>query len=109
MNLTNSELLERYEAMHRLSLHMLDAAQKSDWDRLIKLEQSRAGCEMELRDGDKSAWAGTQAARKTELIRSILDADSETCRLTQVWMGEMQKSLGSISAGKKVKQAYRQA
>jgi flagellar protein FliT len=109
MNLTNSELLDRYEAMQRLSLHMLEAAQKNDWDRLIKLEQSRAECEKELRDGDKSAWAGTQAAQKTELIRSILDADNQTRRLTQVWMGEMQKSLGSISAGEKLKQAYRQA
>lgn len=108
MRLTHAELLDRYEAMQRISLHMLDAAKKGDWDRLIKLEQSRAGLENDLRQEDKSAWDDKRAARKAELIRSILDADNETRSLAQSWMNEMQISLNSMSTGKKMTQAYQQ-
>ncbi|HJV88520.1 MAG TPA: flagellar protein FliT [Noviherbaspirillum sp.] len=109
MTITRAAWLGRYEEMQRISQNMLDAARKGEWDRLVQLEQSRAGVEKDLRQGDQSAWDGKHAARKAELIRSILDADNETRRLTQAWMAEMQKSLKSISTGKKLKQAYEQA
>ncbi len=106
MSMTNAALLGRYEEMQRASQYMLEAAQKGDWEQLIKLEQNRSGIEQYLKREDGVAWGGKDAERKAALIRAILDTDAQTSRLTRQWMSEMQNLLGNISAGKKMKKAY---
>ena len=104
--MTSSKLLERYDAMWRLSQHMLAAAQQAEWDRLVELEQARTAIVEELKREDKIMWQATEGTKKEVLIRAILVADAEVKLLTESRMGELQENLESMGTEKKLKKAY---
>lgn len=101
------ELLAVYEEMQRLSLQMQEAARQGDWDRLVALQETRAGItEVLLKQENDRLLGPADLAKKMALIRSILDADAETKPLTESWMGELREILGSIGKAKKLQNAY---
>lgn len=101
-----SNLLDRYEAMWRLTQHMLTLARQGDWDQLVGIEQTRTAIVDELKREDKLQWQAAEGAKKEILIRAILAADVEIKALTESWMSELQGTLGSIGAQQKLKKAY---
>lgn len=105
-SVTSSILLERYDAMWRLSQHMLTAAKQAEWDRLIELEQARTVIVEELKREDKILWQAAEGSQKEVLIRTILATDAEIKVLTESWMGELRGTLESIGTEKKLKKAY---
>ena len=104
--MTASELLDRYEAMWRLTQDMLAAARQANWDRLVEIEQTRTAIVGELKREDRILWQAEEGSKKEILIRAILAADTEIKALTESWMGELQGALGTIGAQQKLKKAY---
>ena len=100
-------VLQRYEKALELTQAMLEAAQKSDWDRMVALEKDRTAIIDELRHLDPEPGRDTQAiSRKRELIQGILHCDEQIKILTQDWMRELREVLGSIRAEQRLSQTY---
>ena len=76
-----------------------EAAQKSDWERLIALEQERGAIIDQLRELDRDPGRDASVRRrKRELIGDIMRCDEQVQVLTQGWMRELREVLGSIGA-----------
>ena len=101
------EVIAKYQAAWRLTHHMLEAARNNNWDGLIDLEKERRILITQVMESNKHAMA-EQSSRESqaELIRKILAADEEIASLTKTWMAEVAEILNSVSAGKKLEQAY---
>jgi len=103
----SADLLGRYTEMLRLAQQMLELARQSEWDRLIEFEHERAGiAEVLMKHEENSVWPQAERGKRADLIRSILETDSEVKSLTQAWMGELQELLGSIGTEKKLSKTY---
>lgn len=105
--MNTADILALYEQVLQFSGRMLEAARSSDWSGLLQLEQKRGevlASVMRLDRGEPVEPA--LAARKTNLIRAILSADTETKVLTESWMQELQGILGSIGTERKLSQVY---
>ena len=86
---------------------MLDAARRNEWDDLPALEERRHAFVEKLMVSDQGDSSDTQLnAKKSELIRNILDADTETKELTECWMVELRQIINSIGAEKKLNNVY---
>jgi flagellar protein FliT len=99
--------MQRYEKALALTRAMLEAAQKSDWDRLVQVERERTVVINELRDLDRDpARDAADRERKTELLREIMRLDQQIEILTQDWMRELRDVLGSINAEERLARTY---
>lgn len=86
---------------------MLDAARKNEWDDLPVLEERRHAFVEKLMAFDQGNLLDAQLnAKKSELIKNILDSDAETKELTGVWMVELRQIIDSIGSEKKLNNAY---
>ena len=87
--------IELYEAMSQLSSRMANAARARDWAALVELESGVKGLRMALyTTPDDTDAAYADAARKRQLIQSILDDDAEVRRHTEPWMERIRHFLG---------------
>lgn len=103
----SSAIMQRYERALELTHAMLEAAQKSDWDRLEAEEKQRKALIDQLRVLDVSPARDPKTRqRKRELIRNIMQCDEQIEILTQDWMRELREVLGSISAEQKLARTY---
>lgn len=103
----SESILGMYENLWLLTRKMLDAAQKGDWDALIEGELKRNAWVERIRVKNELLIMNTVEQQKTgEIIRHILVTDGEIKTLTEAWMGELQKILGSIGIEKKLSKAY---
>jgi hypothetical protein len=99
--------MQHYERALELTYAMLEAAQKSDWDRLLATEKERKALIDQLRRLDVSPGRDAQTRqRKRELIRTTLQCDEQIEILTKDWMRELREVLGSISAEQKLARTY---
>ncbi len=92
-------VLGLYEQVLALTRGMLDAAQCSDWDALVRLERERASLVDRITAHDPDPGrdpAGRE--RKRAIIREIVQTDDQIQVLTQDWMHELREVLGSIGA-----------
>jgi flagellar protein FliT len=93
--------------MADLTSHMVKAAQDSDWDRLVELEQRCAGHVQTLRAQEPVApMEGVDRERKIELIRQMLNADRQIRDLTMPWMAQLSKLINSTGTERRVVNAY---
>ena len=100
-------VLQCYEKALELTHAMLEAARKSDWDKMIALEKDRTRIIDQLRHLDPQPGRDTQAlSRKRELIQGILQCDEQIQILTQDWMRELREVLGSIRAEQRLSRTY---
>lgn len=108
MTVVNSqEVIATYEAVLAITLQMLEAARKGEWDDLATLEKGRFNHIEKLMASDMNDLSDVRLnGRKAELIQSILTGDGETRTLAQAWMVEMREILDSLGAEKKLKGAY---
>src|SRR5215210_7977169 len=100
-------IMQHYEKALALTRDMLEAAQKSDWERLTGLERERATLIDQLRDLDREPSPDTrERERKRELLREIMQSDEQIEILTRDWMRELREVLGSISAEQRLSRTY---
>jgi hypothetical protein len=100
-------IMQRYEQALALTRGMLEAAQKSEWDRLVGLERERATLIDQLRDLDRDPSRDThERERKRTLLREIMQSDEQIEILTQDWMRELREVLSSISAEQRLSRTY---
>ena len=99
--------MQRYEKAVELTRNMLEAAQKSEWDRLVVLERERATLIDQLRDLDREPPRDVRERdRKRTLLREIMEFDAQIEILTQDWMRELREVLGSINAEQRLSRTY---
>jgi len=100
-------IIATYEAAWALTRQMLEAARKDEWDDLPALEEKRRAFVEKLMASDPGDLLDDLLnAKKSELIRNILDADAETKELTRLWMVELRQIIGSAGAEKKLNKVY---
>jgi flagellar protein FliT len=105
---TQPEIISTYEAISVLTGHMLDAAQRSDWDHLTLLERDCRGHARRLMDQEpKGPLSKDLQQRKLVLITKILSDDASIRALTEPRMAELDFLLQSAGRGRKLRQAYR--
>ena len=99
--------MQRYEKAVELTRNMLEAAQKSEWDRLVVLERERATLIDQLRNVDREPPRDVRERdRKRTLLREIMEFDAQIEILTQDWMRELREVLGSINAEQRLSRTY---
>jgi flagellar protein FliT len=91
------DVVSLYEEVARLTAHMLSAAYRADWDRLIELEagcvrcmESIQGCTVPMRLSDEAR------RQKIVLLKRILSNDRELRKLTMPWMENVGQMLGTV-------------
>jgi len=100
-------IMQRYERALELTRSMLEAAQKSEWERLVALEGERATLIDQLRDLDREPPRDARERdRKRALLREIMQFDEQIEILTRDWMRELREVLGSINAEQRLSRTY---
>ncbi len=101
------DIMRCYERALELTRSMLEAAQKSDWERLVGVERERTTLIDRLRDLDRVPTRDAHdRGRKRDLLREIMQFDEQIEILTRDWMRELREVLGSISAEHRLSRTY---
>lgn len=99
--------VDAYAQALALTDQMLDAARKSDWERLVQLEIIRGRILDELREANQGPPTSHQAGlERRDLIEAILERDRQIKLLTQDWMHELRDILGSATAQRLLNKTY---
>jgi flagellar protein FliT len=104
--MNNHEMLAVYEAMVGLTGQMVQAAEDSNWERLVLLEQECAACLRRLRDIEPQALAGAARAQKVDAIRKMLDHDRKIRDLTMPWMAKLSSLIKNTGNERRLASAY---
>ena len=100
-------ILDIYGAISDKTGEMLDAAQRSDWDRLTALEKDCRALIECLRHTDAGPATGAKfVQRKIAHIRKVLADDAEIRKFTEPWMAELEIYIGSARRQRKLQSAY---
>ena len=100
-------ILDIYDAISAKTGEMLDAAQNSDWDRLVALEKDCCALIERLKSTDAGPSTGAQfVQRKIAHIRKALADDAEIRKFTEPWMAHLELYLGSARQERKLQRAY---
>lgn len=105
--MTIQDVLSVYAAMADLTEQMVQAAQRSDWDALVLLEQRCAAHVQTLREQEpQQPMSGAERERKIELIRQMLNADRQIRDLTMPWMAQLSKLINATGTERRIVNAY---
>ncbi|MCE5180394.1 MAG: flagellar protein FliT [Betaproteobacteria bacterium] len=105
--LTGPEIVATYAAVWEVAIQMREAARKSEWDDLTALEGKRSGLIELLATSDMGALPTAQLNdEKADWIQKILECDTETKSLTEVWMVELRQILNSLATEAKLSDVY---
>ncbi|TFW26013.1 flagellar protein FliT [Duganella callida] len=105
--MTMQAVLSTYAAMAELTEQMVQAAERSDWDNLVRLEQRVAAHVQVLRAQEpQQPMSGAERERKIELIRQMLNADRQIRDLTMPWMAQLSKLINATGTERRVVNAY---
>lgn len=103
----SAQIIATYEVILDVTGQMLEAARSSDWDRLQELEiECRALVGTLKSASPHMPLNAEEQQRKAEIICGVLADDAEIRNLTQGWMGELERFLGSAGYHEKLQQAY---
>ncbi len=101
------ELISIYENVAVLTDQMLDAAQRGNWDLLVKLE---ASCTLQVQDIKNNETPvmleKEHRERKIRVIKRILDDDRKIRDLTEPWMAQLQRIMQTSAVHRKLSKAY---
>jgi flagellar protein FliT len=107
MTMTSQEVVHVYESMMSLTDQMVRAAENSDWDRLVLLEQQCAAHVRRLKECEPQG--GLDAAnreRKVSAIRQMLDDDRRIRDLTMPWMAKLTALINNSGTERRLARAY---
>ena len=104
----NSQIIGTYETILDITGQMLRAAQDSDWDLLVSLEEDcRISVEKLMAGNPAQPLPARLQQRKVEIIRQVLADDAEIRNITEPWMLQLQNILGNTNRERRLNQAYR--
>jgi len=100
-------LLSAYDRLSLTTGCMVSAAQRGDWDSLLRLEQDCAGLVTELSslENDKTLPRSLRD-RKQSLIRKVLADDAAIRNLTEPRLRPLESMLGVNRAERRLLEAY---
>ncbi len=100
--------ISHYETLSQLTAKMRDAAQASEWDSLVELEQncSQQVSKMRSEKIDNSQLDESSRQRKIQLIKKILADDAQVREHTEDWMQQMQRIMKSGRQEQQLQRAY---
>ena len=95
-DLVAGSLLVYYEAIERASLQMLQAAQRGDWDRVVKLEGACAVLISQLKNANHlHPLNASELHEKTRIMERILCNDAEIRTLAEPWLTDLGHAIGA--------------
>ena len=101
------QVVTSYESLSALTGLMRDAAIHEEWDHLIGLEQQCSKQVAEMKPLDEASTLDEQERlRKIQLIKKILQDDSEIRSRTQAWMGQLHRIMQSNRQEQRLQQTY---
>lgn len=100
-------LLHTYDCLASTTGHMLEAAKRGDWDRLVELEKRCAELiarmtALETEDPLPQALR----ARKAAMIRKVLADDAEIRNITEPWLQQLGAMLNANGKQQRLLQTY---
>ena len=102
------DVLSLYESVAQASEQMVAAARASDWEALVAAESDCATRIEHLKSiGANRSLGAAGDKRRFDILRNVLAHDAEIRRLTQPWVEQLERMLGSAAAGRRVGEAYR--
>ncbi|TFW18626.1 flagellar protein FliT [Massilia arenosa] len=105
--MTSEEVASVYEAMVALTDQMVQAAESSDWDRLVLLEQQCAVHVLRLKDNEPvGPLQAADRTRKVTAIRKMLDDDRRIRDLTMPWMAKLSALINKTGTERRLARAY---
>ena len=103
----HEQILGLYVSISDKTGEMVKAAQASDWDRLVALEQDCRSLTDDLRRVDTAPTEGKHfTERKFELLRKALADDAKVRECTEPWMQQLTRYLGSARQQHRLQSAY---
>ena len=92
-------LLDFYKAIERTSEQMLEAAQREDWDRVVRLAGACAVLIAQLRFKSRDTeLAPVERKEKARLMQRILRTDAEIRHLAEPWLNDLAHLIDRSSA-----------
>lgn len=108
MNAIQTEtLLGAYDALSATTGHMLAAARREDWDRLVSLEKDCADlvAQLSVLENDDPLPTGIRE-RKAALLRKVLADDAAIRDITQPYLKRLEAMLGANRSEQRLLNAY---
>lgn len=106
-NMSSLQTIETYEGILAITNQMLQAAKRSDWDRLVSLELDCKHLTNQLIEQHaQEKLNDEQQKKKIALIQEILARDAEIRAITEPWMTHLQNMLTSYDQKRKLNQTY---
>ena len=103
----NTQVIMTYEAILATTGKMLAAAQNSEWDELVSLEQEcRQLTEILIKKDSQSILDQELLQKKVKIIHQILDDDAQIRAITEPWMTRLQGMLSANEHTRNLQQAY---
>ncbi len=101
------QTLKTYDAILATTGKMLAAAQNSEWDQLIQLEQEcRQLTEILIQNDQEPILDKELLEKKVEMIHQILADDAQIRAITEPWMMKLQDILSTNSRTRDLQFAY---
>jgi flagellar protein FliT len=105
--MTSEDILTVYESVADLTGQMLAAADSSDWERLVALEQQCSARVSTLRASEAGQpLTATARQRKVALIKKVLADDRRIRDLTEPWMAQLSKLINNNGTQRRLANAY---
>ncbi|MDR4517456.1 MAG: flagellar protein FliT [Nitrosomonas sp.] len=105
--MNSSQVINIYEDILATTHKMLVAAQNSDWDKLVKLEQECKRLTNELKiNAQEPVLNHEQQQQKLKIIHQVLDDDAQIRSITEPWMEKLQDILCTSERKRNLQQAY---
>jgi flagellar protein FliT len=91
-------LLDYYKAIESASQQMLAAAQKENWDQVVRLESTCAVLIAQLRGKARTNKLNNDERReKLRIMQRILRTDAEIRLLAEPWLSDIELLMGNSS------------
>lgn len=91
-------LLDYYQAIESASQQMLAAAQKENWDQVVRLESTCAVLIAQLRGKARTnRLSGEERREKLRIMQRILRTDAEIRLLAEPWLNDIELLMGNSS------------
>ena len=105
--MNSTQVINIYEDILATTRKMLVAAQNSEWDKLIQLEQECKRLTNELINNEQEPILNhEQQQKKLEIIHQVLDDDAQIRSITEPWMEKLQDILCTSERKRNLQQAY---
>lgn len=102
-----AQIILMYKAILAVTGKMLSAAQNSQWDELVSLEQECKQLTGRLTKEESGAILDKELLQnKVSIIHQILDDDAQIRAITEPWMSRLQEILDTNKHARNLQQAY---